>query len=181
MANKNGNNNNVKNVATVENIDEQLAEMGSVSKGIELAKKKIQEKADQTAAEDAMQVLGKSEYVNMKMLITLRASREREKITKEFLEKTKGLRDRATRDENADKNNATYKKLDEKYKDADMTLSDFNKEFDDMNKEYRDALTEVKKKYTEQCCSLRRILENHEIWCWDFSVDFQYTIHRKNL
>lgn len=170
---------NEKNVAnnanvTVDNVEAKIAELNSTSKGLDLAKKKIQERQDEAAATDAMQVLGMSNYANLKALACLRRMRKKTDILKEFLMKTKSLLEVATKENGDEKehNKEYFEKLSATYKDKDMTTGDFRKEFDDLNSTLKDDFYKVESEYNKATRELMRVLETHGVWSFNCKLDF---------
>ena len=163
------------NAAVTENtVEAKIAELNSTSKGLELAKKKIQEREDAAAAEDAMQVLGMSNYANLKSLAAVRKKRKEADTLKGFLMKTKSLLEVATKEEGDKKEHdqALFEKLSEKYKDKDMTTRNFREEFDNINSALKDDMYKIRKEYDDAVRDLRRVLENHGVWSFNFQLEY---------
>lgn len=162
------------NTVTENTVEAKIAELNSTSKGLELAKKKIQEREDQAAAEDAMQVLGMSNYANLKSLAAVRKKRKEAEALKGFLMKTKSLLEVATKEKGDEKEHdkALFDKLSEKYKDKDMTTRNYREEFDGLNATLRDEMHQIRTEYDTAVRDLRRILENHGVWSFSFSLEF---------
>lgn len=163
------------NVAATENtVEAKIAELNSTSKGLDLAKKKIQEREDQAAAEDAMQVLGMSNYANLKSLAAVRKKRKEADTLKNFLMKTKSLLEVATKEvgDKKEHDQALFDKLSEKYKEKDMTTRNFREEFDAINQSLREELHTIRIEYDNAVRDLRRVLENHGVWNFSFSLDY---------
>lgn len=159
---------------TENTVEAKIAELNSTSRGLALAKEKIQKNEDQAAAEDAMAVLGISNYVNLKTLAYVRRKRKEADLMKSFLMKTKSLLEIATREEGDKKEHdqAFYDELAAKFKDKDMTKRDYREEFAKINTTLKDDLYKVRNECDNAVSDLRRVLENHGVWNFNFQLEY---------
>lgn len=161
--------------AVTENtVEAKIAELNSTSKGLALAKEKIQKNQDEAAAQDAMQVLGMSNYANLKTLALVRRKRKEADAMKNFLMKTKSLLEIATKETGDEKEHdkALYDELAAKYKDKDMTTRDYRDEFAKINTAIKDELYKIRNESDAAINDLRRVLDNHGVWNFRFSLEY---------
>lgn len=164
--------NNQKVATTVDNVEEQLKSLNSLSKGVEAAREEIQKRNDERAKQNAMTILGEAEYINKKTLVLLQFRRKQERVTKPFLEKTKALLDFVTGSDES-KNNDYYKKLVEKYKTRDQfTTTDWRNERQAIVKEFNSALSEVTTWKDENVDRCRSLLSDYGLWRVEFGITF---------
>ncbi len=159
---------------TENTVEAKIAELNSTSKGLALAKEKIQKREDEAAANDAMQVLGMSNYANLKTLALVRRKRKEAEVMKNFLMKTKSLLEIATKEEGDKKEHdqAFFDELAAKYKDKDMTTRDYRDEFSKINTAIKDELYKIRNESDKAIDDLRRVLDNHGVWNFRFSLEY---------
>ncbi len=159
---------------TENTVEAKIAELNSTSKGLALAKEKIQQREDEAAANDAMQVLGMSNYANLKTLAIVRRKRKEAEAMKNFLMKTKSLLEVATKEEGDKKEHdqTLFDELAAKYKDKDMTTRDYKDEFSKIHTAIKDELYKIRTESDKAIDDLRRVLDNHGVWNFRFSLEY---------
>ena len=168
--------NNNKPAATVDTIESKINGLNSISKGVESAMAEIQKNNDERAKNEAMKMIGESEYINNKTLIMLHTRRKQEAVASAFLKKTKALRDFIVGEpDNKERDAEYFKKLQEKYpKVEEFTIEEYSKERDAIIKEYNKALSEIDEWKSDMTDKIQNILRDHNIGLWEVSFGIRF-------
>lgn len=137
----------------VDNIEEQIKSMNTLGKDhFDKAAEEIKKQREEVAVSEARKILARSEYVNGMFLINLRFARKKEKLVKEFLDKSKTLLDET---------------IAGKY-----TKQEHDKAYNEAHKEYDKKYSEIGAERKNAINELKRNFNTWECWSWDENWDF---------
>lgn len=166
-----------KDVKMQEAADELKSTFVINEEAVEEAKKRIMELEGKQKAEDAMHIIGISEYTVYRVLFKTRFLRKQSEIFKSVLLKVSALRDyaiQATPDEDytgKDDYKNTYEEAKKKYPKG-MDRKDYTTEVNNVFIEARKQINEGRTKHDSDVQLAKNRLDVLGIWSWTFDLDF---------